>query len=241
MICGLVEAFFAAGFVLLTTQVIVTKSRQLTKVQAFLATAKDRQLESDLKQKDGDIARANERAAKLEVEALQLRMQLLKQGARENLLTGEVRQKLVGALKPFEGQSVEVRFGLNAFQEHSMEPASPDVRGLAESLVGLSQDSKWQVPPIPFMSVLQGPSGMTVQISPKASDLTVRAALALIDALRAVPLQVQGPIRTEMTSNPRKGTVQVFLPQVPGGPGILTPMPEPTDETIILTVLAHPL
>ena len=186
--------------------------------------------------------KANERAAKLEVEALSLRMELLRQGARENLLVGATRAKLVASLMPFAGQSVEVRYGLNTFGmlQHVPEPASPDVRGLANSLIAILNDAHWSIPPAPFISVLQGPEGMTVQISPKAPPSTVAAAKALVNALKDVPLTVQGPLPTELSAMPRQGTVNVFLPKIPGGPAVLTPMPDPTDETIVLSVLAHP-
>jgi hypothetical protein len=52
---------------------------------------------------------AKERAARLEVEALSLRAELLRQGARENLLSGKNRTRLVDALKPFAGQAVHQR------------------------------------------------------------------------------------------------------------------------------------
>src|ERR1017187_4577402 len=71
-----------------------------------------------------ELGRQQERAAKAELE-------LLRQGARENLLAGAVRSKLIGSLKPFAGQSAEGRFGRSKFGilQKFPEPAGSGVMG----------------------------------------------------------------------------------------------------------------
>jgi hypothetical protein len=191
---------------------------------------------------DEGAAEANRKAAALEVEALSLRLELLRRGPRENMLVDVTRDKLVAALKPFTGQSVEVRYGLDpmGYAQKVPLPTSQDVMGLADSLIEVFQDAKWSIFPAPSMSVLQGPDGISVQISDKASPATVAAAKELVKALRVVPFTTQGPLTTPLIGMPRQGTLRAFMPQVPGGPAVLTPIPEQTDETVVLSVLAHP-
>jgi hypothetical protein len=259
----MIVAALAAGGLVLTQWIAFKRAKSLASVTGQLSNLKEEDSQSKITAAGltaGDAQKqaaesnkaageaneragsANERAAKLEVEALSLKMELLRQGARENLLKGKYRARLIAALRPFAGQSVEVRYGLNTFGllNHVPEPAGPDVKGLCDSLIAVFRESHWNVPPAAFISALQGPEGMTLQISSSASPSTVKNANALLDALREVPLAVQGPFKDSLASMPRQGTVNVFLPKTPGGPAILTPMPEPSDETIVLVVLAHP-
>jgi hypothetical protein len=124
---------------------------------------------------------ARERAAKLELEALALRKDLLLQGPRASLLIGDERQKLISTLKPYAGQHVEVRYGLSTmgFLQHTPEPAGPDVMDLANCLISIFTNSKWQTPTAPFISTLQGPPGVTIQISLNASEHTRTIAKSL--------------------------------------------------------------
>jgi hypothetical protein len=174
--------------------------------------------------------------------ALSLRTEVLEKGARENLLVGTIRDKLIASLSPFARHSVEVRYGRSTFGvlQQVPEPAGPDVMGLANSLIKLLQEAHWSLPPVPTVSALQGPPGMTVHISPKASPGTIEAANVLVKSLRDVPFEVQGPIKLELIGTPRVGTVRVFTPDVPGSRATEKPLPPQTDETIVLVVLAHP-
>lgn len=249
MICAVVLAAIAAILVGIATWKSVTEGKKLAIAQDVLGKAKEANLSLELKDKDRQIAtvqrgtaEAKERAAKLEVEALSLKKELLHLGARENLLSGSLRENLVGSLKPFAQQSIEVRYGLSAMgtAQHIPEPAGPDVLGLANSLIKVLQDAQWSVPPVPFVSALQGPPGISIQVSPKASPSTGKAADTLAASLRDVPLGTQGPFPAELSGSPRIGTTRVFIPEVPGGPAAEKSIPAPTDETVILVVLAHP-
>jgi hypothetical protein len=93
MIWALVFAALAAVAVVVTTRIALTRAKQLASVEAQLVDAKDRQRELDLKDRDVkiaeagtkastaetkaegfrlDIAKANERAAALELQSLKL-------------------------------------------------------------------------------------------------------------------------------------------------------------------------
>ncbi len=223
---------FAAGFGVLVTGNLINRrqAEQLRKFDEALTEAKT------------ELGRQQERAAKAEADALSLRMELLRQGARENLLVGGARSQLVALLRPLAGQRAEVRFGLSAFGvvQDVVEPAGPDVLGLASSLIKVLQEAQWMLPIVPTVSALQGPPGITVVISPKASQPTVKAADLLVKSMRGVPFEIQGPIPTELSANPRIHTTRVFTPDVPGGPATEKPLLPQTDETIVLVVLAHP-
>ncbi|MFZ0798388.1 MAG: hypothetical protein WCA13_02615 [Terriglobales bacterium] len=176
-------------------------------------------------------ADANARAAGLEVEALQLRKQVVLQGARENLLAGDNRQKLVHALKPFAGQRVDVRYSANAFMVNSAvisaTPLGDDTVGLANALVGIMKDAGWSLPPTALLYSIQG-YGINVEIVNAASPSTRAAAEELAKALRDVSLVVFGPqiVSPERTARVGK-EAQAMSP--------------PLDEnTIVLGVLTHP-
>src|SRR5216683_5223045 len=68
MLWGLAGAMTAAAFVLLTTRIIVTRTGELTKAQDLLSSAKDRQLQSDLRLKDVEIGTLKVRSDTAEAE-----------------------------------------------------------------------------------------------------------------------------------------------------------------------------
>jgi hypothetical protein len=109
MIWGLALAAIAAVFVVLATRVVVTRTGQLSAAQELLNTAKDRQLQADLKVKDVEIGNLNVRAAGLEVEAATLRKQLSTQERRANVLMDPLNRKhFVARIAPFSGQYFDV-------------------------------------------------------------------------------------------------------------------------------------
>src|ERR1700689_3233953 len=97
-----------------------------------------RQFDKDLTEAKTELGRQQERAAKAE-------MELLRQGARENLIVGAARDKLIAALKPFAGQSAEVRYGRSTYGvlQNFPETAGPDARGLADSLIAALREAQW--------------------------------------------------------------------------------------------------
>ena len=259
MLVGLVLAAIAALWLAITTRLGIVRSKQLSIAQGLLESAKDRLYEADSKEKDARIAdaneaakqaeeraanaqaslasaeeqaaEANERAASLEVQALTLRKELLLQGARENLLSGDNRRKLVRALKAFAGQRVDVRYSANAIEVNgavvTSTPIGDDTVGLANALVSVLKDAGWSLPPAPLLYAVQG-YGINVEIVASASPETQQAARALADALRDASLEVFGP---QIVSPDRAERV---------GTGAKALLPALDQNTIVLGVLTHP-
>jgi hypothetical protein len=164
-----------------------------------------------------------------EVEALKLRRQLQVQGPRENLLAGENRQKFVDALKPFSGQRIDVRHSASTIMVNgnvvTSTPIGDDTLGLARSLVGALQNAGWDSPPNPLIAGFQG-QGLKVEVVQNASPGTLRAARALVEALKNVPLAVDGPLLDSDEQAKWVGNAAIS--------------PAFDQNTIILTVLGHP-
>lgn len=206
-------------------------SERAGRAQASLALAEQHSAEANAKAEGYrlDIAKANERAARLEVEALKLQGQLLAQGPRENLLIGEKRQKLVELLKPFAGQKIDVRYSASVIEVNGKvvmsTPIGDDGKGLARSLISVLNEAGWNVPANPLLSSFQA-RGLRVEALNSSSIKTQRAAKALADALRETTLMVDGPFGVDNARAKRVGTE------------IISP---PFDEnTIVLTVFTHP-
>jgi hypothetical protein len=247
MLWALVVAAIAAVVIVVTTRLAITRAKQLSIAQDNLNRAKDRLLASDLKLKDVAIAsaqgqageankaasEANERSTALAVEALRLQKQLMLQGARENLITGENRSKLVDALKLFPGQLVDVRRSAFPFMVNgkivSVTPIGDDTVGLAEALLRVVKDAGWLSPPTVLPWGIQE-TGISVEITDEASPKTRSAADALVRALSGLSLSVSGPVVLPFGSNrfARVGTVEQAMPPLLG------------KDTILLGVLTHP-
>jgi hypothetical protein len=226
MVWGLVAAALAAVFIVITTRLAIVRASQASEAQSELEKAKDRQLTLELKRRDENIAN-------LETEALRLRQQLLVQGARENLITGENRRKLVDALKPFSGQQVDVRRSVFPFMVKgkivSITPIGDDTVGLAEALLGVVKDAGWLAPPSVLPWGIQE-TGISVEITDAASASTRSAADALVRVLHSLSLSVSGPRVLPLGSDrfARVGTVEQATPPLLG------------KDTILLGVLTHP-
>jgi len=250
MIWALVFAAIAAVAVVVTTYTALARVKQLASVEGQLVAAKDKQRELDLRDRDLkiaeagtkasdaetkaegfrlDIAKANERAAALELQSLKLRRELVSQGPRANLISGETRQKLVDALKPFAKQKVDVRHSATVMMVNShivqVTPLGDDTLTLANVLIGVLKDADWSLPANALPSRLQG-QGITVQFTRAASQRTKAAAEALVLALKNVPLTVAGPFEGEDNTVTRVGE-DVIHPVFDG-------------ETIVVDVQIHP-
>lgn len=234
----------AAG-VFIAQFVTIRKSKLLASAQADLMAEKDRQSAADSKDKDLKIAAAieaagianekagesNRKAATLEVKALSLQRELLQQGPRMNLLRGDIRQGLIDDLKPFAGQKIDVRYGLNQYQGRTtIEPDSADTYDLAATLIGILKDAGWVPTPIPLRDTMQG-NGIAVEVNRKAPPSTLRAADALVKAIRNVPLVVSEPLKFPDFVQQRMET------PILGKGGSIPPVDE---STIVLVVLMHP-
>jgi len=204
----------------------LAQSAEIARLQKDSAS-----FELDIAKANKGAADANARAAGLEVEALQLRKQLVLQGARENLLSGDNRKKIVEALRRFAGQRVDVRYSANTIMVNSAvvtaTPLGDDTVGLANALVGVMKDAGWNLPPTPLLYAVQG-YGINVEIVDAASPSTRAAAEALTKALRDTSLVVSGPQTVSPERTARVGKeAQAMSP--------------PLDkDTIVLGVLTHP-
>jgi hypothetical protein len=164
---------------------------------------------------------------KLEAKTLSLQKELLMQGPREKLLSGETRRVLVDSLKSFAGQKIDVRRSaiLGSLDGISVGSSSiaEEASGLAKSLIGVLKDAGWKLPGVPLPSGSQG-QGVSVQILDTSSAATQQAAKALVKALSEVPLAVNGPDSISDGLAKRSGT-EVLSPAF-------------DEDTIILVV--HP-
>ncbi|HWG68719.1 MAG TPA: hypothetical protein VN692_04800 [Steroidobacteraceae bacterium] len=172
---------------------------------------------------------ADERASGLNLQAQKLREQLVAQGPREALLRGAIRKTLVDSLKPFAGQKIDVRFSAarswGASGNWEIVAIGDDVLGLSQTFIGIVKGANWKSPDKPLVSEFRG-NGLRVEVLQKASQRTMKAASALAEALRKVPLAVEGPVRVRPEQAKR----------VPMDKAL----PEFGDGTVILTVLTHP-
>ena len=206
---------------------------QIAQAKKGAADALERaaKAEENLGNAKKSAAEANTRAASLEVQALQLRKDLVLQGSRENLLSGEIRKKLIAALRPFAGQKIDVRYTANALMVNSAvvtsAPLGDDVVGTANALVSVMKEAGWNLPSTALLYSVQG-YGINVEIVASSSPSTHAAAKALADALRGVSLEIFGPQIISPDRAQRTGTAAQAL----------TPLLD--ENTIILGVLTHP-
>lgn len=236
MIVALILAALAAVAVVVTTRMALVRAKDLSDAQGELDRAKDRNLQDVLKDKDVEIGNAmkaagdaNERAAGLEVEAARLRRELMHQGPRANLVAGDARKRLVDALRPLAGQSVDVRYSANTFMVNGhilqVTPMADDAVGLAGALNVAFHEAGLSVP-VHTLPTSSSGEGVTVGFGAKASRETRSAAQTIADALSHVLLTVNGP--SELTEPYRKRV---------GDDAIEPPF---GDNTIVVDVLSHP-
>lgn len=197
--------------------------------EAAEASAKAEKFRLDIATANAAASEANERTATLELESLKLREQLVAQGPRESILRGEIRKKLIDALKPFAGQKVDVRRSASVIEVNGSvvmsTPIGDDTIGLSQTLVSILREAGWNSPSTPLLSDFQG-QGLKVEIAPGFSAETLRRARVLADALRAIPLATEGPLLDTKDQWKRVGTEVVE--------------PAFDENTIIVTVLTHP-
>jgi hypothetical protein len=115
MIWGLALAALAALFVLIATRVVVTRAAQLSAAQDSLSSAKDRRLQSDLKDKDVKIAETN--LARIKIE----------QSIAWRRLTSQQQSDIGTTLRRFGVQSASLWYGSASDKEaetFAMEIAS---------------------------------------------------------------------------------------------------------------------
>ena len=207
--------------------IALQSSESLTQEAEIARLKKDSaSFELDIARANKGAADANERAAGLEVQALHLRKELLSQGPRANLIAGDTRKELADALKPFAKQPVDVRRSASVTMVNSrivqVTPIGDDTAGLASALIGVLKEVGWSVPSEPMPSSLQG-QGVIIEVGAKAQHQTMAAAQALAEALRRIPLMVNGPSESTEALRKRVGEDPIQPPLV--------------DDTIVVDVL----
>jgi hypothetical protein len=161
MVWGLAIAALAAIAVGISTRLVIVRSGQLAAAQVDLDSAKEKQLQRELKEKDRQIAeakhqasqsneaagKANERAANLEIKAAELELERVKieqtvtfNGPR-GLAIKAARESIVDSLMNFKGQKVKHYFCTGAFV-----PATHEEISLADNAIMLAlHDAGWEV------------------------------------------------------------------------------------------------
>ncbi len=227
MLAGLVAAAIAALWLVLTTRLTIVRQKQLSILQGQLDASKDQQLERDLSVARVEASNADERAAKLEVEALSLKRELISQGPRVNLLYGKTAERLIAGLKPFAGQKVEIRYSVASFNQYHIDN---DTMGVATRFQYLLDKAGWSVSPL-LIANMNG-TAVWVSISSKSPETTVKSAKVLLSLLRGVPLKVND--EPTISDDPRPPQPEIFGPNGKVELGPFTP------DTVVITVLSHP-
>jgi hypothetical protein len=216
-------AFFSGVGVWYTSKII--NERQAAQLKQF---------DLDLTGAKIELGKQQERATKAETDLLTLQEKLSRQGSRVALLYGETGEKFVKSLAPFARQKAEVRV-CNLIPKSVFTPLPTDeIMQLAIRLrYLLSDESKWSVNPLVDENC--SGNGLTVSVNSKAPKETRAAAKALLDALIAVPLEVVGP--AVITSDaPRAPQPPTYKPS-----GKIIDLAPLDADTVVITVLAHPL
>jgi hypothetical protein len=184
-----------------------------------------------------EAGEANERAANLERESLLLQQQLVAQGSRSVLLYGKRRDRLIAHLKPFAGQKAEVRYCGASFTEYFIDNEAMALAVLLRSI--LSNDGKWSVNPLTRENC--SGTGIRVSVNPKAPDPVRKAADALWLALHEVPLAMIGDKAIVMESPRPEQPKTIDCGTTSNCENKEVVFPPLGRDTIVITVLAHPL
>jgi hypothetical protein len=158
----------------------------VTSLLIFMTgNAKDAYLRKQLANAGVASANANERAAKAELETAKLKKEVLLLGKRDPLLWTDVRLPIVAELKEFKGQRAEIKYSEAPTRFGDLEPVA-----FAMGLGTLLKDSEWVLEGSPNPGTFQGDIGLIIEISPRATGITRKAAESLIACLLKVPLKV---------------------------------------------------
>lgn len=136
IIVSLVFAAIAAIFVGVTTFVAFKKASLLADAQENLSKLKDVQLQTDLKNKDIEIATTNERAARAEEQAAKANLELERIKTPRSISSAD-RAEVIHDLKAFAGTPYDLSAGTDSESVQFMK-----------SLQSLLNDSGWTQAPV---------------------------------------------------------------------------------------------
>jgi hypothetical protein len=131
------------------------------------------------------LEKQKEVTAKAEIEAANLKREVLLLGERPPLLWSDTRLPTVAQLKKFEGQKAEISCVSITSPSNDMEPLS-----LSVGLRVLLRDSRWVITDLPTMGTFQGKNGLIIEVNPRADARTREAASTLLNELLLVPLKI---------------------------------------------------
>ena len=180
------------------------KAEELSEKQSALLSLKDEKLSTDLRDKDVEIGNAravaayaderagdannaaghaNERASKLEHDNLRLRERLVEMGPRDLLLSGQRKNELIKALKPFRGQVVLlISGGLARMGRPSV--ADQEIEDVIRALAVVVDKAGWVRRGVSAGGWLK--SGIWISASPDASDKCKEAARVFREGLKRI-------------------------------------------------------
>jgi hypothetical protein len=171
------------------------------------------------------LTEAQTKLSEQQAKTLDLQKQVIAQGPRVRLLWPEAtKHRIIDALTRFPKQKAEVSFC-------SIYLTDNDTVGLAMLLRGILMEAGWSLSPV-VLGNCSG-TGITVWRSANAPKATQEAAEGMVAALIQVPFEVLGNrvYVNELRRDPQPRTIQ------DGKEWTWTP---PTDDTVFITVYAHP-
>jgi hypothetical protein len=175
------------------------------------------------------------RASDLEAELASVQHGLTLRLDRETVLVAK-RDSFESAVEPFGGQKVDVRYAANL--ENPNNPYDPETLWFALQLSFSLQQAHWLSPSALRDVPAEHGTGVFIFVGAKSSKTTRDAALALADALVAVPVEVRPALKGSGLSPGSLVSVEPLPPRIPQDETALYPPLD--DETIIVEVAPHP-
>lgn len=189
IIISLVFAALAAVAVGLSTYVAFKKAAGLAKAQGRLAEAKDYQVQVDLKNKDVEIAVANERAAKAQEGAAKANLELERIKTPRTISTQD-QSEIIVALKPFAGTPYDLSVAADsesvAFLKiiHSVLSSAGWTQVAAKGPIGISNSN-------PLIGITLN-VGIFIELDAGKFPLWGAATDKLVGLLKAKTITAQG-------------------------------------------------
>jgi hypothetical protein len=228
------KSFFDIGGVLLLALTFLFGAGALITSRKIndLQSAKLREFDKDLTDAKTELGKQQERAAKAE-------KQLIEQGPRTHLLYGKRRDRIIERLKPFSGQKAEIRYCTVSFNQYFIDN---DTMGVAMLLGDILAKAGWSVNPLARENC--SGSGLSISTNPQAPGSVQKAAHELLSALLEVQLTVVGSaVSVQESPRPTQpltidcGTASGSTSKCENKEVTFPPL---GNDTIVLTVLAHP-
>jgi hypothetical protein len=175
------------------------------------------------------------RASDLEIGLASVQHGLTLTRDRETVLVAK-RDSFESAVRPFAGQKVDVRYAANL--ENPNDPYDPETLWFALQLSFSLLQAQWLSPDALRDVPAEHGTGVFIFVSAKSSKTTRNAAVALAEALVAVPIEVRPALKGSGLSPGSLVSVGPLPPRIPQHETALYPPLD--DETIVVEVAPHP-